>query len=1150
LISDAALEKEKMNRTEEKKKESGGDRRTPKIVRRLLLIPAVVLLLPRVTLAGGNEDLAFFEAKVRPVLVEHCYSCHSASAKKPKGKLLLDSRDGTRKGGETGPAVVPGDLDKSLLIRAVRHNDKDLKMPPDTKLPAAVIADLEAWVKRGAHDPRDKAAAPVASASWEAVFKERRQWWSLQPVRKPELPSVKNGAWSDQPIDRFILAKLEGAGRAPGAAADPRTLLRRLHLVLTGLPPTAAEVEEFAHAWHGAGGKRQAILETTVDRLLASPHFGERWARHWMDVVRFAETHGNEWNYEVHHAWRYRDYLIRAFNDDLPYDRFVLEHLAGDLLPPRWNMKEQFNESPIGTAFWRFGEVNHDDCVEFRQIGYDLFDNQIDTLGKTFLATTVACARCHDHKLDAISMKDYYAMLGIVRSSRLVSHTLDAPAVNATGRQRLRELNGQIRTELGRLWRDEAKLVGKYLLAAQAALDKRANAGALAKGLDAARLERWSKALAAKGAMDDIAFMWRALNAKHGGDFSAAWDKLVRQVNDAEHARSDFQRKNFTSFGDFHHADTATEWQQAGQGLHDDSPGMLALNAVGTGPLASIYPAGLYTHGLSSNLNGTLRSPNLPAGKKYISFRVLGGKTAAVRLVSNNCQLDYINYKALTKNEWSWVKFKIPADAANLRTYAELMTKFDNPKYPDQLGTLGGDDHNDRVPWEKAAVDPRSFFGITDVVLHDVDATPQPTLTHLRPLLASAVGSAGELARRYTTAVVTAVQAWADGNADDDAVRWLDWLLKRGLLSNECKASAKLDSLVAEYRETEKSLTLPRIAPGIGDAPSPYDQPLLARGDFNKPGSPVARRFLEAIDIPGPAFTAKGSGRLALATRIASAANPLTARVMVNRVWHHVFGAGLVRTVDDFGHLGDLPSHPELLDHLATGFVEDGWSVKKLIRRMVLSRTFQMTARVDGAARTADPDNRLLHHYAARRLEAEAIRDAILATSGRLDRTVFGPSIDPWREKANPDRRLFPGPLDGNGRRSLYIKVNLMEPPKFLGAFDFPGGKVTRGRRDVTNVPAQALALLNDPFVLQQAEVWAQRLIARHDVTAAARIDHMFATALSRLPSADERGRFERAVTQLAKVHGVASANVLASRAVWRDAAHAFFNLEEFIFVP
>src|SRR5207253_2297394 len=228
-------------------------------------------------------------------------------------------------------------------------------------------------------------------------------------------------------IDRFLLAAMEAKGLAPAKDADPRTLIRRLSRVLTGLPPTAAEVEEFVAAWDGASAKRQAV-EKLVDRLLASPHFGERWARHWLDIVRFSETHGNEWNYEVHHAWRYRDYLIRAFNDDVPYDQLVREHIAGDLLAqPRWNRSERFNESLIGTAFYRFGEVNHDDCIDLRQIGYDIADNQIDTLTKAFQATTVACARCHDHKLDAVSMRDYYALLGVLRGSRLVSHTIDGP---------------------------------------------------------------------------------------------------------------------------------------------------------------------------------------------------------------------------------------------------------------------------------------------------------------------------------------------------------------------------------------------------------------------------------------------------------------------------------------------------------------------------------------------------------------------------------------------------------------------------------------------------------------------------------------------------------------------------------------------------
>jgi hypothetical protein len=1105
--------------------------------------------------AGSNEDRAFFEAKIRPVLVEHCYSCHSAQAKKLKGKLLLDSRDGLRKGGESGPALVAGDPDKSLIIRAVRHTDDALRMPPERKLPASVIADLEAWVKRGAFDPRDKGMA-VAASSWDEVFKERRQWWSLQPVRKPPLPNVAAAQWSPQPIDRFIVAGLEGARLMPGADADARTLIRRLSLVLTGLPPTAAESDDFAKAW-GAAANPQAVWARAVDRLLASPHFGERWARHWMDVVRFAETHGNEWNYEVHHAWRYRDYLIGAFNDDVPYDRLVMEHIAGDLLPPRWNDRKQINESPIGTAFWRFGEVNHDDCVEFRQIGYDLFDNQIDALGKTFLATTVACARCHDHKLDAISMKDYYAMLGILRSSRQVSHTIDAPEVNATSRQRLRELNGQILKELGRVWREEALSLDKYLLAAQAAIDKRADAAALAKGLDPERLTRWRKALEAKDDIGDALHPWRVLakDRMPPSAFIEAMRKLSSQIDDEHRARANFNAKHFTSFGYFRHPGGLTDWQVGGQGLADgpaEEPGLLAIHGEG-GPLASIYPSGLYTHGLSSKLNGTLRSPQLPAGKKYISFHVLGGKTAAVRLVSNNCQLNYANYKALTKDEWSWIKMPIPDDAATLRTYAELLTKFDNPKFPDQLGTLGGDTYNARVPWAEAARDPHSFFGVTGAVVHDCDETPRPELWHVQSFLGARFTVASDpesLARSYANFTDNVVQHWAAGLMRHDLVHWLDWLLKRGLLRNDRKASPKLDALVAQYVTAEQGLAMPRIVPGMADAPSAYDQPLLVRGDFNKPGPVVARRFLEVLEKPGPTFASKGSGRLELAQRIASADNPLTARVMVNRAWHHLFGAGLVRTVDDFGHLGEKPSHPELLDDLAAEFVADGWSIKKLIRRIVLSRTFQMTAREDAQARTADPDNRLLHHFPARRLEAEPIRDAILATSGRLDQTLFGPSIDPWREKANPDRRLFPGPLDGAGRRSVYIKVNLMEPPRFLGVFDFPGGKVTRGRRDVTNVPAQALALLNDAFVLQQAQVWAERLVAAPDATVAARIERMFTVALGRPAAADEQERFERFVAKTAEVHGVAPGGILRSPQVWRDVAHAIFNVREFITIP
>ncbi len=892
---------------------------------------------------------------------------------------------------------------------------------------------------------------------------------------------------------------------SPVGPADARTLIRRLHLVLTGLLPAVEEVECFVR---DASAKPQAALEEAVDRLLSSPHFGERWARHWLDVVRFSETHGNEWNYEVHHAWRYRDYLIRAFNQDVPYDQLVREHIAGDLLaPPRQDRAGQFNESVIGTAFYRFGEVNHDDCVEFRQIGYDLLDNQIDTLTKAFQATTVACARCHDHKLDAVSMKDYYALLGILRSSRLVSHTIDNPEVNAAPKAMLRQLKSEIRQELASIWRAEL--------------------GTLKQ-----RLEAWQKqAKASAIPLEDPLYPWIAAQS-----LGMSWRQLAEKYAKEQQERAAFNARNFVSL----HPE---RWQATGQGLADGAApsGDFAVASAGDAAITGLHPGGLYTHLLSERLNGAIRSPVLPA-RKYVSFHVLGGKTSAVRLVSNNCQLNYVNYKALTRADFEWKKFTIPADRDNLRTYAELMTKLDNPKFPDQLGTLGGDTGNARVPWEQAAADPRSFFGITDAVVHDCEETPRANLAHILPLFADA-----DVAAQYTRVTEAAVRAWAEGQAID--ARWLGGLLRHGILSNSRKATPRLEALLKRYHQIEQELAVPRIVPGMADATPSYDQPVLARGDSKKPGDIVPRRYLEVLDVPAHGFPARGSGRLELAEQIARPTNPLTARVMVNRIWYHLLGTGIVRTLDDFGRAGEQPSHPELLDYLAARFMDEGWSIKKLLRFLVLSEAFQMASRPGDTARAADPENRLLHHYPARRLEAEAIRDAILTTSARLERTLNGPSIHPYRAKANPDRRLFPGPLDGAGRRSIYIRVNLMEAPQFLGAFNFPGGKVTRGRRDVTNVPAQALALLNDPFVLQQAEVWAAHLIAQPVASAETRIEQMFQMALGRPPEAAERARFVQAVADFAQLHEVPAAQVLTNQVVWADVAHAMFNLKEFIYI-
>jgi hypothetical protein len=1116
-------------------------------MRRALACAALALL----TSGARGDGVEFFEKKVRPVLVEHCYQCHSGQAKKKRGGLLLDSREGLRKGGDTGPAVVPGKPGESLLLRAVRHSDDMLKMPPKGKLPDAVVADLEAWVKMGAPDPRD--AATVAGAeTWPEMLRNRRSWWSLQPVQWPAAPEVR-GQKSEvrDPIDAFLLAKLHQKGVEPAPAADRRTLIRRLSLVLTGLPPTVEEVAEFVK-----DAQPQAV-ERLVDRLLASPHFGERWARHWMDVVRFSETHGNEWNYEVHHAWRYRDYLIRAFNEDVPYDQLVREHIAGDLLRvQRWNEREHFNESVIGTAFYRFGEANHDDCIGLPQIGYDLLDNQIDTLTKAFQATTVACARCHDHKLDAISTKDYHALLGILRSSRQASHTIDS--VNAEQRklmERMQQVKEECREQLGRVWLREAPELSYYLQAALARVSGDGNAEELARGLDPKRLDRWVAALKIdKTLMEDPFAPLRSLIAgKPGPNVGPAWQKLAEQYQKEERERADFNSKQFVTWAD-PSAVRLPDWQIGGLGLTAARPcesGELVLAPEGEAPVKAILPRAIVTHVLSERFNGTFRSPVLPEGKKYISFLVLGRHSSAVRLVSNNCQLNYANYRALTSDDWKWVTFRMPDQREALRTYAELMTMLDNPKFPDQLSALGGDPDNYRLPFEKAVGPGRSYFGLRRVVLHDGPEPPRSTLTHFRPLFRTPRSrmQPGALVGEYARTMRGAIEAWYTRRPSDDDLLWLSALLRHGLLSNSKSVNPRLEGLINRYRSMEKMLEPPRVVPGIMDLGPGIDQPVFTRGDCTKPGETVSRRYLEVLSKPGERFATGESGRRELAERIASADNPLTARVMVNRVWHHLFGTGLVRTVDDFGRVGELPSHPELLDYLADRFVRDGWSVKRLIRSIVLTEAFQRTNQPSALSREVDPQNRLLQHYPARRMEAEAIRDSILASSGRLGRTLYGMSITPYREKENADRRLFSGPLDGHGRRSVYIKNTLMEAPRFLGVFDFPGGKVTQGRRDVTNVPAQALALLNDPFVLQQADVWAEHLVARRD-SLAERIEYMFETAFGRAPAREEWTRFEQAVLQLGELHQVPSNGLLTSRALWKDLAHTMFNLKEFIYIP
>jgi len=1087
----------------------------------------ISLAMPARCRSDDAASTAFFESRIRPVLVRHCYECHSHAVAKPKGGLSLDSRDAIRAGGESGPAVVPGDVANSLLIGAIRH--ESFEMPPKKKLPESVIADFVKWIEIGAPDPRDVPPDPnaVASELWEAQFQERLNWWSLQPVIRSEVPAVKDSRWSPQAIDRFILSKLEEHQLRPATNADKRTLIRRLSFALTGLPPTRQQLAEFL------ADESASAYEALVDRLLDSPHFGERWARHWMDVVRYTDTYGYEWDIPAKGAWRYRDYLIRAFNEDVPFDQLVREQIAGDLLEsPRLNATDQINESLIGPMFFQMGENRHGDSSEFNGIHQEMLDNKIDAFSKAFQAMTIACARCHDHKLDAISQREYYALAGSFMSSRWVTNTIDLPQRNAEVIQSLKAIKGGLRIALRVRWRAEsAKWARESFSPILSAASRVESQG-----------EKDSRPLPLKHPL----YAWSRITAETppNVDIASVWSAVAKEYADASEGRTTENKAHFKLIADFRQG-IPDGWSVDGVGLREivrSGDFMVALE--GDSAVQSILPGGLFTNSLSPRLNGSLRAPYLNTFTHgHISFECCGGDFAAQRTVYDNAFLTekqvYLKHAMPT---WELLS-TVPA-MRDRRIFIEFATKTSNPNFPPRVG-LGG------TTTAEQESDPRSWFGITRVVTHDAPFTPQDELRRFASLLAGDPPETLEdAAARYTAWFASAVEAWQNDSASPDDVELLNWLLDNKVLDNAIGQDdgSPIARLVAEYRRTEKRLKTPCTVNGMADIDEGYDYHLNVRGDYDHLGDAVPRGFVRAVTGSQRAFASSRSGRRELAEFVASPENPLTARVFVNRVWHWIFGTGIVSTPSDFGHLGDLPSHPELLDYLATQFVDDAWSMKKLIRDIVLTETFRQAGTVDQLALDVDPKNRLLHHAPLRRLEAEAIRDAILAVSGRLDPQLFGPPIDPARANEDPQKRLFSGPLDGNGKRSIYTKITIMEPPRLLALFNQPEPKIPTGQRDVTNTPAQSLALLNDPFVEQQAEHWAKRLIEVGHRNPEDRINSMSEAALGRSATDEELHRWSVMVDDLTTLHDVAPGEQMGSVAVWKDVAHTIFNLKEFLY--
>lgn len=969
-----------------------------------------------------SADETFFENKIRPVLVENCYSCHN-SLDDAQGGLALDWRKGTRTPSDHGTAVVPFKPEDSLLLRVINHELKGLEMPEGgAKLSPEEIADLTRWISQGAMDPRDQLPTEeqhTVESSWPATFERRKQWWSLLPLKRPVLPDASD--WSVHPIDRFVKAELQKNDLEPAPPAERRVLLRRLAYALTGLPPSPAEIEQFL------ADSSPFAFQEKVDQYLAAPSFGEHWARHWMDLVRYADSHGSEGDPAIPNIYRYRDYLIRAFNSDVPYDQLVREHIAGDLLEtPRINQSLGLNESAIGPAHLRL--VFHgfaptdalDEKVRFT-------DDQINVLGKAFQGLTISCARCHDHKFDAISQADYYALFGVLGSCRPAMTDVNHVVRQEQNKSELAEIKRQLKTRLADRWLAELDQTWQRLtnvLQERPEGEERGNAAELLGWLESIK----------SGSDAEVSFeqTWKQV--------SRDWNRHEVKLRES-HLVENQHRWDMTRASDYQN------WFAQGNGLEllPSKPGDFTVETVGNRVLGAIHPAGVFSNSLSRRHRAVLSSPNIRLDQSLrVWFKLIGGGQASVRYVVQNYPRNGTVYpiQNVNRNDWYWHHYDMKYWTGD-DVHFELATSKDAPLQ------VGNQD--------------RSWFGIREVLVRS-SAQPAPfqdsreAIRFLWQEIENAPPqSLDELANHLQAGIRKAIQSWVSQTATDEACLFLNACLQVGLLTNEVDRLPELADLMTQYRLLESEIPAPTRVPGVTEA-EPTNQPLLNRGDHKQPREPIPRRYLSAIDAR--LFSDNQSGRRELADALTDSDNPLTARVITNRIWHWLFGQGIVTTPDNFGKLGALPTHPELLDFLAIRMMEQGWSMKQAIRFIVLSKAWQQSSAASKRAENIDPANQYLSHANVRRLSAEAIRDSLLSVSGQLQVEPFGPGF-----AAN---RFSP-------RRSIYVRTNRNSLDAFLQTFDAPVPFATTGKRSETNVPAQSLTLMNDPQVIRLAKSIGQQ---------------------------------------------------------------------------
>ena len=990
------------------------------------------------------KGVELFNSDVAKLLTEHCVKCHGGE-KGTKGDLDLATREHLLKGGENGAAVVPGKSAESLLMKSIRHEDEDLKMPKKAdKLPDAAIAKIAAWIDLGAPYGKPLVEGKVVRDS-SKVTDEDRKWWSFQPLAKPQPPGVKNEAWCRTPVDRFVLAKLEAKGIAPNALAEKRTLIRRAYFDLIGLPPTPEQIDRFlADAAPNA-------YEKVIGELLASPHYGERWGRHWLDLARYAESHGYEQDYDRPNAWHYRDYVIRALNADQPFDEFVRWQIAGDELAPE-NV-EAWKATGFLAAGTHATQITANQAEKER---YDELDDMAATIGTSMLGLTVGCARCHDHKFDPIPTHDYYRLISTFTKTVRSDYDL---IVNA----------------------DQFKPVKAQWDAAHAALVVARDR--FEKEQLPARLAAWEKT----------------------GERPAKPQWLVLDGADAKsEGGATFTRQ---ADGSFLASGTSAE--------HDTYTFTAPLPVAGITAvkLEALADASLVKSGPGRATNG-----NFALSTFELTVAPPGGAAVAAKFV-----------KALATFEQKGLPVAAAIDADRVSSWA---------------------------------VDPEFGKNHAAVFVFDAPLTA-PVGSALKFTLKFRSNTAHSIGRPRLS-LTTAVQPALDGSTDStlaaEALRALDVAAaqrndaQRAVLAKWYRAQdaewRKLDTAVSAHAATEpkpekvQALISSEGVPAVRNhtqGPDFYEQTFfLNRGDLNKKQGEAPPGFLQVLAsapeqrwlASPPAGARTPWHRASLAQWLTdkdAGAGQMVARVIVNRLWQHHFGRGIVATPSDFGAQGEKPTHPELLDWLAGELIRGGWKLKPLHKLMMTSAAYMQSAQTDAARRAADPDNTLVWRYARKRLEGEVIRDAILAVTGALEAKMFGA-----------------GTLDSAmKRRSIYFQIKRSQLPPMMVTFDAPDTLGSMGLRSNTTVAPQALLLMNNAQVRNSARAWAKTLAAQPAGDAPRRA---YLTALGRTPTDEElatAGEFLRAQTASYQSAGKPDAAELALT----DFCQSLVSLNEFVYV-